>query len=193
MNQTHLDNRNGYIHPEEQVSASISTVEQRTVRLGTSYSECSNEVRTSKYTVLTWAPKSLLWQFRRVANIYFLLISILTAMPFSPKNPLSMIGTFSFVLVFTMLKEAYEDYFRHQQDKTVNRRPVTVLQNGALVTAQCKDLQVGQFVRVKENEFIPADLLLLASSHAKGVAFVNTMNLDGETNGNGNGAPQPGP
>lgn len=48
---------------------------------------CSNEVRTSKYTLLTWAPKCLLIQFKRAANIYFLIISILSAMPFSPKNP----------------------------------------------------------------------------------------------------------
>ena len=74
----------------------------------------SNKIRTSKYTVATWAPKSLLWQFRRAANIYFLIISILTAFPFSPKNPISMIATFAFVLIFTMFKELYEDYFRHK-------------------------------------------------------------------------------
>jgi hypothetical protein len=41
-------------------------------------------------------------------------------MPFSPKNPASMIGTFAAVLIFTMLKEAYEDYFRHAADRKVN-------------------------------------------------------------------------
>ena len=41
-------------------------------------------------------------------------------MNFSPKSPLSMIGTFGSVLVFTMLKEGYEDYFRHVADRAVN-------------------------------------------------------------------------
>jgi hypothetical protein len=41
-------------------------------------------------------------------------------MEFSPKNPASMIGTFGMVLVFTMFKEAYEDYFRHVSDRKVN-------------------------------------------------------------------------
>ena len=63
-----------------------------------------------RYTALTWAPLSLLFQFKRAANIYFLIITILTAMPFSPKTVASMAGTFVLVLVFTMLKEAYEDY-----------------------------------------------------------------------------------
>ena len=70
----------------------------------------SNTVRTTKYTALTWAPLSLIYQFKRAANVYFLVITILTLMSFSPKRPASMVGTFSLVLVFTMLKEAYEDY-----------------------------------------------------------------------------------
>ena len=68
----------------------------------------SNFVRTTKYTLISWAPLSLLFQFKRAANIYFLIISILTCMSFSPKSPYSMIGTFAVVLVFTMCKEAYE-------------------------------------------------------------------------------------
>jgi Na+/citrate or Na+/malate symporter len=68
----------------------------------------SNHVRTTKYTLLSWAPLSLLFQFKRAANIYFLIISVLTFLSFSPKNPASMVGTFAIVLVFTMIKEAYE-------------------------------------------------------------------------------------
>jgi phospholipid-transporting ATPase len=81
---------------------------------------CSNRVNSAKYTWYTWAPKSLLMQFRRAANIYFLIISILTSFPFSPKNPISLLGTFGAVLVFTMLKELYEDYYRHKADNEVN-------------------------------------------------------------------------
>jgi phospholipid-translocating ATPase len=35
---------------------------------------------------------------------------------------------------------------------------------------------------VKKNEDIPADILLLYSSNDSGIAFVDTMALDGETN-----------
>ena len=74
----------------------------------------SNKIRTTRYTILSWAPLSLLLQFRRVANIYFLIISVLTLQEFSPKSPASMIGTFSFVLFLTMVKEAFEDYYRYK-------------------------------------------------------------------------------
>ena len=73
----------------------------------------SNRVRMTKYTLLSWAPLSLFNQFKRISNIYFLVISILTFMPFSPKDPASMIGTFAMVLFFTMLKDAYEDIKRY--------------------------------------------------------------------------------
>jgi len=81
-----------------------------------------NTVRTTKYTKWTWAPLSLFNQFRRAANVYFLIITILTTLPFSPKKPASMIGTFTLVLVFTMLKEAYEDLLRYKSDNELNRR-----------------------------------------------------------------------
>lgn len=68
----------------------------------------TNKISTTKYNLLTFFPKCILMQFRRLANVYFLIISILTFMSFTPKNPVSMIGTFSIVLLFTMIKEAFE-------------------------------------------------------------------------------------
>lgn len=67
-----------------------------------------NLISTTKYNLITFLPKSLLIQFRRIANVYFLIIAILTCMNFSPKNPVTMIGTFAFVLIFTIIKEGYE-------------------------------------------------------------------------------------
>ena len=41
------------------------------------HSMANNIVVTSKYNAVTFMPKSLFEQFRRIANIYFLVISIL--------------------------------------------------------------------------------------------------------------------
>ena len=37
-------------------------------------------------------------------------------------------------------------------------------------------------VKVKKNEFFPADIVLLSSSAAKNMCFIETKGLDGETN-----------
>lgn len=61
-------------------------------------------------------------QFKRIANIYFLIVSVLTMMPFSPKNPYTQVATFAIVLIFTMIKEAWEDYKRYCQDNLINHK-----------------------------------------------------------------------
>lgn len=144
----------------------------------------NNMICTTKYNVITWAPKSLLLQFQRVANIYFLLISILTCLDFSPKNPLVMIGTFAFVLFFTMLKEGYEDIKRFKQDKEINTKFELVYnkENGKFENKLWQDLRVGDIVKIQKEEAFAADLLVIQSSEESGMCSINTMQLDGETN-----------
>lgn len=45
-----------------------------------------------------------------------------------------------------------------------------------------KDVKVGDIVHLSNNEPVPADLLLLHSSDTQGFAYLDTCNLDGETN-----------
>lgn len=45
-----------------------------------------------------------------------------------------------------------------------------------------EDLKVGDFVRLRSNEQVPADIVLCATSEPENVAYVETKNLDGETN-----------
>ena len=143
-------------------------------------SKLTNKVRTTKYTLMTWAPVSLLMQFKRAANIYFLIISILTMMWFSPKSPASMIGTFAAVLFFTMVKEAFEDFQRFRSDKELNNRDTLIWSGAGYRRSKWADIKVGDIVKVTKDEEIPADLLIVAAP--KDIVFVSTMNLDGETN-----------
>ncbi|THG99827.1 hypothetical protein EW026_g2586 [Hermanssonia centrifuga] len=240
----------------------------------------TNQVITSKYTIITFLPRNLLEQFRRVANCFFLAIAILQFFSlFSTVSPGLVILPLLIVLAITALKDGYEDIKRHQSDRRVNYSQVRLLAGGDWANANAmepksktfvrgfvpkfirrpkkrkgsakaieetevlergappegiasearareerapdlpadeydgieyddempleeggglfhhygskrphwklstwEDLKVGDFVKIMDNESIPADVLICATSEEENVAFIETKNLDGETN-----------
>ncbi|KAG6902242.1 hypothetical protein C0995_002614 [Termitomyces sp. Mi166 len=205
----------------------------------------SNQVITSKYTIITFLPRNLLEQFRRIANLFFLVISILQFFRvFSTISPAVALLPLIIIILITAVKDGYEDIKRHESDRRVNHSTVEVLEggdwkngnpmesksktfvrgltelgrktrdkphvddtrdesdsdveaNGTLSDGPDKkrkgmqphwqrvlweDLKVGDFVKIMDNEQIPADIMLCATSEDGDVAFVETKNLDGETN-----------
>lgn len=147
------------------------------------YKYRSNFISTTKYNPITFLPKALFEQFRRVANIYFLLAACLSLTPVSPFSAVSMIAPLAFVVGLSMAKEALEDWNRFLQDMKVNLRKVNVHKGeGVFGYRPWHKIVVGDVVKVEKDQFFPADLLLLSSSYEDGFCYVETMNLDGETN-----------
>ena len=155
-----------------------------------------NAISTTKYSLLTWLPKSLFDQFRRVANIYFVVISILmfigtyaTWIFLTPLSPYSTVATLVFVLLVTSCKEGAEDFQRYKSDKLENTRKVTLVRFGVNgseeeVQVETKDIKAGDIVKLTGTTPVPVDMLLiLTSMHADGnQCYVETANIDGETN-----------
>ncbi|XP_052196379.1 probable phospholipid-transporting ATPase 8 [Diospyros lotus] len=143
-----------------------------------------NYVSTTKYTAVNFIPKSLFEQFRRVANLYFLVVACVSFSPLAPYSAFSVLAPLMVVIGATMAKEAVEDWRRRKQDVEANNRRAKVYDNksGIFVETKWKKLHVGDLVKVYKDEFFPADLLLLSSSYEDGVCYVETTNLDGETN-----------
>lgn len=77
----------------------------------------SNYVSTTKYNLLSFFPKALYEQFRRVANLYFLLAAAISLTPATPYSPLSLIAPLTFVIGVSMAKEGIEDWHRFLQVK----------------------------------------------------------------------------
>ncbi|XP_052183289.1 probable phospholipid-transporting ATPase 4 isoform X2 [Diospyros lotus] len=144
---------------------------------------CSNYISTTKYNFITFLPKAIFEQFRRVANLYFLLTAILSLTDVAPFSAVSMIAPLAFVVGLSMAKEALEDWRRFIQDMKVNMRKAVVHKgNGVFSHKPWMKIRVGDVVKVEKDKFFPADLLLLSSSYEDGICYVETMNLDGETN-----------
>ncbi|CAH2045126.1 unnamed protein product [Thlaspi arvense] len=142
-----------------------------------------NYVSTTKYTAANFIPKSLFEQFRRVANIYFLVVAFVSFSPLAPYTAPSVLAPLLIVIGATMVKEGVEDWRRRKQDVEANNRKVEVCgKDGTFGETKWKNLRVGDLVKVHKDDYFPADLLLLSSSYEDGVCYVETMNLDGETN-----------
>lgn len=165
-----------------------NTADSRTIHVNDQeaneqYHFASNVVTTAKYNLITFLPKNLFEQFCRLANVYFLLISAFQQIDgVSPTGKYTTLGPLGFVLAVTALKEAYEDIKRHQQDNQVNNSHTEVLRNGRFEDTLWKHVKTGDIVRVKNRQYIPADLILLASSEPQGMCYIETASLDGETN-----------
>ncbi|CAG5135254.1 unnamed protein product, partial [Candidula unifasciata] len=141
-----------------------------------------NTVVSSKYTLLTFLPKNLFEQFRRIANFYFLSVACIQFIIDTPVTPLTSTLPLIFVISVTAVKQGYEDWLRHQADNDVNTRRAVIIRNGKQVIARAMDIKVGDIVKVQRNEEFPCDLVMLSSEDALGQCFVTTANLDGETN-----------
>lgn len=185
----------------------------------------SNEIHTAKYTIFNFIPKNLFEQFRRVANVYFLILIILQGIPiFSNTNIFLAAAPLVSILLVTAIKDAVEDWKRQKSDNLVNNSLVSVLErefvaeeneeegsssnsskkqslmqkfmklfkksnvNAAQESTDgwkevyWKDVRVGDIIKIKNNESIPADIIVLATSNPHGICYVETKNLDGETN-----------
>ncbi|ONM06522.1 phospholipid-transporting ATPase 3 isoform X3 [Zea mays] len=110
------------------------------------------------------------------------MISILSTTPISPVHPVTNVVPLSLVLLVSLIKEAFEDWKRFQNDMSINNAHVDVLQGQCWESTPWKRLQVGDIVRIKQDGYFPADLLFLSSTNPDGICYIETANLDGETN-----------
>ena len=144
----------------------------------------TNSIKTCKYNCFTFLPKNMYEQFQKSANVYFLIIAILQSVPqISVTDGIpNILLPLSFVLTVSALKDLLEDIKRSKSDNEENIRITLKRFNGEWAKVTWRDLKVGDFVKVMKNEYFPSDILLFTSSDLKGLAYIETKNLDGETN-----------
>ncbi|CAF3810623.1 unnamed protein product [Rotaria socialis] len=145
----------------------------------------TNRIKTTRYNVITFLPKNLFEQFHRVANVYFAILIGLNWIPII--NAISKMVAFiplTVILTITAVKDLVEDLKRWRSDSYINKQIAEVYDKASKSFIECKweDLNVGHVVRVRTDQVVPADILLLASSSCESTCYLDTAAIDGETN-----------
>ncbi|EYB97073.1 hypothetical protein Y032_0143g2373 [Ancylostoma ceylanicum] len=143
----------------------------------------SNKVQTNNYTLVNFLPKFLFAQFKQIANLYFLVLSIIQTLPgLSPFGRQATMVPLSFIIGCSAVREIYEDLRRRVRDRKVNYQKCYAHTDQGWKTVPWCELHVGQLIRAVNGEQLAADCLILATSEPGSVAYVETANLDGESN-----------
>ncbi|XP_063259194.1 phospholipid-transporting ATPase IK isoform X1 [Prinia subflava] len=142
-----------------------------------------NAIRTAKYNLLTFLPLNLYEQFHRMANVYFVFVILLQTFPEISTLPwYTLLFPLSCLLLIRGLRDLVDDIGRHRSDRSINSRPCEILAGKRFRWQKWRDVCVGDIVRLHKDSVVPADLLLLCSSEPSSLCYVETADIDGETN-----------
>ncbi|XP_045687365.1 phospholipid-transporting ATPase IK-like [Phyllostomus hastatus] len=143
-----------------------------------------NKICTAKYNFFSFLPLNLYEQFHRVSNLYFLFIIILQGVfpDISTMPWFTLLAPLICLLVIRAIRDLVDDIGRHRSDRIVNNRPCQMLVGESFLCKKWEDLRVGDLIRLHDDNVVPADVLLLASTEPSSLCYVETADIDGETN-----------
>ena len=140
-----------------------------------------NKISTTKYNIITFLPKALMYQFLRLANVYFVFIAVIQSIPvISPLGAATAIAPIVFVFTVSLIREAIEDLHRAKLDKEQNSDDIETYRDNCWTTIKSGELEMGEIVQVKNEGIFPADLMLIDSNLPDGICYIETGTLDGE-------------
>ncbi|KAK1934776.1 putative phospholipid-translocating P-type ATPase [Babesia divergens] len=141
-----------------------------------------NGVKNTKYNVVTFLPYVLYEQFKVFMNLFYLLISLSQLIPdLAVESAITYFGPLTLVLFVSLLKEGCDDYKRYLRDREANSQKYEILTPNGINEVNAEKITVGSIVKLRKNQRVPADMILLRSSEANGCSFIRTDQLDGET------------
>jgi len=100
----------------------------------------TNKVTTTRFNIFNFLPITILLQFTKVINVFYLGNAILQSFPsVSTNDPLFTIIPLSILIFLGVFKEGLADYKRYKIDKTTNAAPVHRL-NGRIIPKKSNTL-----------------------------------------------------
>eukprot|EP01091_Cochliopodium_minus_P003174 TRINITY_DN1300_c0_g1_i3.p1 TRINITY_DN1300_c0_g1~~TRINITY_DN1300_c0_g1_i3.p1 ORF type:complete len:210 (+),score=35.98 TRINITY_DN1300_c0_g1_i3:57-686(+) len=129
----------------------------------------ANLLRNQKYNIFSFFFLVLYEQFKFFFNLYYLIIALTQFIPALQVGFLfTYVAPLAFVIIITMVKEAYDDLKRWKRDKEVNGRVYRRLTKNGLEDIPASEIKVGYIIQIKTNQSVPSDMILLKTSEHNG-------------------------
>ena len=143
----------------------------------------SNQVLTAYRSILLFIPVCLVRQYVKPLSLYFLVVMALTFIKaISADDPLPNFMATMTVLSLAVVREVLQERAAQREDKRLNSQVAQVNRKGVWTSTKWADVIVGDVVLITGNSPAPADVVIVASSAAGNSAYIQTTNLDGESN-----------
>ena len=143
----------------------------------------SNKLHLSKYSWLLLIPKNLFEQFQRIANIWFLVVSIFQLLPYrlNPTESWTTIAPLSVLILISLCQDAYNDYLLYKKLRKLNEKVYGIWFETEFVGIKAESILVGQIILLKVGDRVPADIILLSRASNEDSVFMDMTNLLGVT------------
>lgn len=140
-----------------------------------------NTLVLSRYAWSSFFAKNLFEQFHRTSNIWFLIVSIFQLIPLelNPTDSWNTIAPLSILLLLTLSKDLYNDNQLKKNDEIINNTEYLCWDGNNFIVKKCKDILVGDIIKVLGNQVVPADMLLFDCSNEQKIAFMDMSKLTG--------------
>ncbi|KAL7716311.1 Phospholipid-transporting P-type ATPase [Entamoeba marina] len=120
---------------------------------------------------------------RSVLNVFFIIITIVSFIPsISAANPFSVMMPLIFVVFFSALRELTDDYRRSKSDKKVNKVKYRNITKTGSEKIKSLNIKTGFIIELNNNQRVPCDGIPIYTSNEEGSVFIETSEIDGETN-----------
>lgn len=93
-------------------------------------------------------------------------------------------GPLLVVFIVNIIRKGLEDWKRHKADSQQNNK-IALIYDYSSQTFQERpwySIEKGEIIKIRKQETVPADILILTTSEEGGKCFAETSDLDGETN-----------
>ena len=116
-------------------------------------------------------------------SIFFLISTIISCIRIiSTKSFFSAISPLIIVLAAGVILDLIREIRKFSNDIKINGSSVKVYKAPKFIHIKCSEIKVGNIIKIKNEEIIPADILVIRSSNKDGSFFLQTTNIDGESN-----------